>query len=509
VRVGIVSAFVDYHRRGAHHRGVLQPQAGPLLAALLPAGVEVDVINDAWTDPDWTRDYGLLLISCLHSDFDRARQISHYWRRRGAKTVLGGIMASTFPRVCAPWFDAVVIGDPEDTVPRLVDDFARGELQPAYRSRGYRAAAVLTPKVELMARQQLLPLGLEATRGCNFACDFCALTAAGTRFETRPTGHVVRDLIAMRAALGARARWPRDVLVIFYDNNIGGNPRYLASLAQALSQLDIRWGSCITFNAADDEQLIALLARCGCRYLYVGLESFNADTLRSMNKRQNAIARTQGMIRRCHRLGILLDAGLMLSPLEDDLDYVRAIPRLLDESGLKVPSYICFETPIPGTPHFHKLAAATTPALLPNALLRDFTTYTLVTRPRHAPAEEFIGAYRALIAEVFAPLRRVRKLAHDARRLLPNGGGFAWALDCAAQYWNGYRPDPDRTYLAGSDRPPPEAGRIPFTASDFRDEDELEAVMKPWAVADSKGFVLPQWLGATPVHERKRRAPVA
>ena len=140
MRIGIVSAFVDYHRRGAHHRGVLQPQAGPLLAALLPAGVEVDVINDAWTDPDWARDYDLLLISCLHSDFDRARQISHYWRRRGAKTVLGGILASTYPGLCAPWFDAVVIGDPEDTVPRLVDDFARRDLQPLYRSRCPRTA---------------------------------------------------------------------------------------------------------------------------------------------------------------------------------------------------------------------------------------------------------------------------------------------------------------------------------------------------------------------------------
>src|SRR5690606_13307794 len=125
-------------------------------------------------------------------------------------------------------------------------------------------------------------------------------------------------------------------------------------------------------------------------YLYVGLESFNPRTLRSMNKRQNVIARTHELIRRCHRNGILLDAGLMLSPLEDDLAYLRAIPRLLDECGLVVPSYICFETPIPGTPHFGKIAAASAPALLPGALLRDFTTYTLVTRPRHASAEEFV-----------------------------------------------------------------------------------------------------------------------
>jgi hypothetical protein len=90
VRVGVISVFTDYHRRGRHHRGVLQPQIGPLVAALLPPEVEVDVVNDTWEDPDWSRDYDLVFLSALHSDFDRARQISHYYRRRGARTVLGG-----------------------------------------------------------------------------------------------------------------------------------------------------------------------------------------------------------------------------------------------------------------------------------------------------------------------------------------------------------------------------------------------------------------------------------
>ena len=83
MKVGIISVYVDYHRRGRKNRLSIQPQAGALIAGLLPAGVEVEVINDAWRDPDWSRNYDLLLISCLHSDFDRARQISHYWRRRG------------------------------------------------------------------------------------------------------------------------------------------------------------------------------------------------------------------------------------------------------------------------------------------------------------------------------------------------------------------------------------------------------------------------------------------
>lgn len=36
MRIGIISAFTDYQRRGEHLRGVLQPQIGPLIAGLLP-----------------------------------------------------------------------------------------------------------------------------------------------------------------------------------------------------------------------------------------------------------------------------------------------------------------------------------------------------------------------------------------------------------------------------------------------------------------------------------------
>ena len=43
MRVGIVSVFVDYHRRGRKNRLSLQPQIGPLIAGLLPRDVEIEI----------------------------------------------------------------------------------------------------------------------------------------------------------------------------------------------------------------------------------------------------------------------------------------------------------------------------------------------------------------------------------------------------------------------------------------------------------------------------------
>src|SRR5215471_10776927 len=141
MRVGIISVFTDYHRKGRHYRIGMQPQAGPLIAALLPRDIEIEVVNDAWGEPDWDRDYDLLFLSGLHSDFDRAKQISHYYRRRGAKTVYGGSLASSYPQICLPFFDAVAVGDPESTVPRVYRDFCRGELRRIYVSGPHDPAA--------------------------------------------------------------------------------------------------------------------------------------------------------------------------------------------------------------------------------------------------------------------------------------------------------------------------------------------------------------------------------
>jgi len=491
MRVAIISVYVDYHRRGAPSRGMLQPQIGPLIAALLPDDADVEIVNDTWTDPDWSRSYDLVFLSCMHSDFDRARQISHYYRRRGARTVLGGIMASTYTHLCAPWFDAVVVGDPEDTVQRVYADAKAGRLQPLYRSAGYLGDAVPTPRVAAAARQQWFPLALEATRGCPYTCDFCALTAAGTRFGTRPVAQVVNDLRRMQSALRGLVRGVRRRLVVFYDNNIGGNLRYLRELCDALRPLDLEWVACVTFNVIANRELLRRMYDAGCRGVYVGLETFNPKALADFHKPQNKLSHVREVLVQAREEGILVAAGLLLSPVHDDPAYIRSLPERLSESGLHVPSFLCFEAPIPGTPFFNRLAQQAEPALLPHALLRDFTGYTLVARPRLCSPEAFVQAYREVLREIYRPRRRIGKLLDDLPRLLRRGSWTGAGLDLGTQWFDDCTDTPGRTYLAGTDLPPPE--KVPFSPDDFASEGERLQICSPTTVTDGDGRVLPAW----------------
>lgn len=504
MRIGIVSVYVDYHRRGRKNRLAMQPGIGPLLAGLLPRDVEIEVVNETWRDPDWSRDYDLLFVSSLHSDFDRARQISHYWRRRGAATVYGGPFASAYPDLCQPYFDAVVVGDPEASVPALYADFARRRLERRYVSHRYDAALVAPPRFELIERQSYTPLCLEATRGCPFECEFCVLTGLGTRHHVRPVADVLRDIRGGQETLRRRFRPWRHRVVGFADNNIGGDPRWLRELCAALAPLGLQWYAAASFNVAANRELVRLMAEAGCRVLYVGLESFNPEALRDMNKNQNVVGKIRAAIDDCRENGVLLISGLMLSPLADDLRYLADVPRHLEACGLHLPTFACFESPIPGTPHFRRLAARREPAFLPGALLRDFSGYTLTVRPAKCAVAEFVAAYRELLERVYSPVRRWRKLADDLSRFLPRGAWFPALLDVVDTFAVDPVPDRGRSLVAGSDTAPPES--VPLAAGDFESEEERARVTAPWRITDEAGAVLPQWLASRAVFERERRA---
>lgn len=500
MRVGIISVYTDYHRRGRKNRLSIQPQAGALIAALLPADVEAEVINEVWRDADWSRDYDLLLISCLHSDFDRARQISHYWRRRGAKTVIGGPLASRFPALCQSYFDAVVVGDAESTVPQVVADFKRSALQPRYTATAYDPRDIPVPRFDLAYRQQVVPISFEATRGCPFACDFCSLTSLGTRFHTRPVASIVRDIRAGQRQLAGRRPRPALDFVAFTDNNIGGHPGFLRELCAALQPLKIHWSACVTFNVASNPEWVRLMARSGCYTLFVGLESFNPAALADMHKPQNIVAKTRNMIRLCRSHGIQVLAGLMLSPTTDDEAYIDAIPDFLDSSELRVPSFISLETPFPGTPYFERLARVPK-SLLPGALLRDFSGYTLVVQPQKMTASALIERYLALIDRVYALPARLRKISAEAPPLFARGHWDAALFDIIDTLGNRYRADRGRSHVGGSDRPPPE--RVPLADADFVAEPQRAGILEPWVVTDPHGAILPQWCNSQRVYGKR------
>ena len=63
---------------------------------------------------------------------------------------------------------------------------------------------------------------------------------------------------------------------------------------------------------------------------------------------------------------------------------------------------------------------------------------------------------------------------------------------------------PGRTYVAGTEFPPPET--VPLTSADFDSEAQRAAVLEPWRVTDGAGALLPAWRHSRPVFQPRLAA---
>ena len=246
MRVAIISVFVDYHRRGAHHRGVLQPQVGPLIAA-----AAARLGRHRHRQRHLGRS-GLVQVLRPRVPLVHARRVRPRAPDRALLAQARG--AGGDRRV-----DGVAVPAPVRAVVRRGGG-GRPRGHRAARLRGRHApsaaAAVSLGRRRVRARahaavhrvadQQIFPLALEVTRGCPYTCDFCVLTAwarastPGRRARRARPGHVARGAQGPDHR-AAEEQAPR--MAMFYDNNIAGNLGYLRQLCDLTERLGLEWAS--------------------------------------------------------------------------------------------------------------------------------------------------------------------------------------------------------------------------------------------------------------------------
>lgn len=449
MRIAIISTYTHPTRLPKKERSVMQSAVPELLAGLCPADAEIELYNEKEVDIPLDRDWDLVFFSYLHSYYEHTKVLSALFRRRGITTVAGGRHAGHFVDDALRYFDAVVVGDPEANVPALIADFQRGELQRRYDRAPVAPVAIRAPRYDLIDfRSPVRAPGIEASRGCPFSCNFCVLTGH-ERYRYRPVADVVRE-IETKMLFNRTTFSIVDDVFVFLDNNLGGSPKYLRELCEALIPLNKQWGCALTWNILEDEELVKLMSRAGCRYIYTGLESFNPDSLAAVNKGQNKLADLRAVMRRTYGHGILLSFGLLVGTDGDTNEYLSRIPEYLDELRYGSVTFLGIVCPYPETPFFAQVAAEG--RLLPNTTIRDYDGYTLCHRPKHLHPSEAVEHFQRLCGEI-GSLRNVgRHLLHKLP--LSNAPRYKSGILLSAPEVLSIRAplgNPERRYIAGHD----------------------------------------------------------
>ena len=248
-----------------------------LLKGLTPPDVETVMYDERLEPVPYDEPTDLLALTVETFTARRAYQIAHEYRKRGVKVVMGGFHPTFMPEEAAHFADAVVVGDAEQTWPRVVEDARAGRLQRVYSSE-FAPLENVRPDYSIFDGKKYVPLRLmQFSRGCRFNCHFCSIHAFyGTSLRFRP----IPEMIAEIERDGFRH-------ILFVDDNILVTPQKSKELFKALIPLKIKWSCQVSIDVARDPELLDLMEKSGCMAALIGFESLDASNLKRMNKGWN------------------------------------------------------------------------------------------------------------------------------------------------------------------------------------------------------------------------------
>jgi anaerobic magnesium-protoporphyrin IX monomethyl ester cyclase len=334
-------------------------------------------------------------------------RIAEMVRARLPESVLvaGGPLPTLYPERFSGVFDAVFRGEAEVSFPRFCRDlFETGTPRERFEKldlAGYEGMFVRrdgrqidSPTVHYPeAEMESFPLpyrgdfdhasyqkiwqqldgskttSLLTTLGCPFSCDFCSRPIFGNLFRRRNLDRVFEE-IEQVLALGYDSLW-------IADDNFTLDIRFLREFCRRISARGIRW-SCLSRVTGINPEMARMMKEAGCRRVYLGLETGNAETLKLM-KKQASVEEGTHAVQLFHGAGIEVAAffivgypGETAASIEETFQFALDLP--LDVISFNVPF------PLPGSPLFDR-----TTTVDPNMDWNEENEVTFVYRSEFDP----------------------------------------------------------------------------------------------------------------------------
>ncbi|MBN1306258.1 MAG: radical SAM protein [Anaerolineales bacterium] len=325
----------------------MEPLPPAAIAGLTPNEVSISFYDDRMEAIPFDQPTDLAAISVETYTAKRAYQIASEYRKRNVPVVMGGFHATLCPQEAAQYAEAVVIGEAETLWERVLADAQKGGLQTYYRQSSRPSLQHVRVDRSIYAGKRYLPIGLiEAGRGCEFQCNFCAVqTVFGHSQTRRPTQDILTELEGMG----------RRPLIFFVDDNLTADISAAKEFFKALIPLKLRWVSQVSINAAFDEDLLSLMKASGCQAVLIGFESLNPENLKKMNKSINLMrGGFEAALANLRRHKIKLYITFVFGYDQDTLESFDASV----DFALRHKFYIAafnHLTPFPGTPLYREL----------------------------------------------------------------------------------------------------------------------------------------------------------
>lgn len=324
------------------------------------------------------------LFSTQHLLDPTIRDLIRAHRERGGTVYVGGPVSAAPEMVLgelAP--DAVVVGEGEETVVRLVEEgVSPGLLGIAYLDAGRPVVTPPAPPAPIDRPLPLIPddIGsqsirgasayIETHRGCIGGCTFCQVPRFfGRAVRSRPLENIIEEVKAFAAHGATRLSVSGGTGSLYGSTDGEMNPDAFIALLRSMAEVmgprnvsspDIRV-DCIT------DEVLDAIRRYTIGWVFFGIESGSDRVLRMMGKGAT-VRQVEEAVERCREHDLRVAGSFIVGyPGETERDY-EATRDLIARLSLD-DVFVSSAEPIPGTP-LADLAARTprdkNPAFIPH-----------------------------------------------------------------------------------------------------------------------------------------------
>jgi radical SAM superfamily enzyme YgiQ (UPF0313 family) len=353
----------------------------------------------------------LICITTISTTAPRAYAFGDKLRRRGLPVLMGGPHVTARPDEALEHADWLLRGEADETFLEFLAKFEAGAELTEIDGLSYRTAlgCVHNPLparlpdldplpipdltlIEGWKRMRILPV--MTSRGCPHNCSFCSVTKMfGHRYRFRSAEKIVDELERAMAL----KKW---FFTFFVDDNFIANRERAKALMRLMIERRVtpRWSAQVRVEAAKDDELLDLMRRSNCRFVYVGLESTNPQTLKLYNKHQS-LEDIEHCIRKLHANKIRIHGMFVFGADTDTVQTLRETGRFARRMGIDTVQFMIL-TPLPDTETYHQLEREG------RILVRDWSLYDaqhVVFKPKNmSPLQLHLETWNAL-ARFYSP----------------------------------------------------------------------------------------------------------
>jgi radical SAM superfamily enzyme YgiQ (UPF0313 family) len=407
LKIKLVSPKMSLRPMDSEFKRLMSPSLSLVTLASLTPKPHIVYIEDENLNPiNFSDNPDIVGITVNVDTTYRAFDIAKIYRDKGIRVIFGGIHASSNPDSMLEHCDSVCIGEAEEVWGTILDDFSNGTLKLKYfYSEPTDLKKVPLPDWNLISKNSYLYNNIIVTsRGCPFQCEFCYNSCDYTnkKFRFRPIESVLKEINALD-----------NKRIMFIDDNLIGNLDWTEELLKNIKPLNLYWHAAVSTNIVKYPDLIQRMSGSGCKSLFIGFESINNKSIKSIRKTQNIVGEYNTLVNLLHYNGIMVNASLVFGFDHDTKGtFDQTLDWLISNKIETMTAHIL--TPYPGTKIYTRL-------LRENRIvdfdLNKYNTSNVVFLPKNMTPVELKEGYLKIYKDFYS-FRNIIKRKPDNKKLI-------------------------------------------------------------------------------------------